>query len=268
MLSVIIITHNESDWIENCIRSIVPIADEIVVVDDGSTDDTLSICKKLGAKIFHHPWEGFSNQKNFAITKTTGDWIFFIDADERLSNEAVAEIKTIISKKEIKVCAIPRQNIFLGQKMYHGGWWPDYVTRLALKDDIIGWEGDLHESLKTKTESRRLKNPLYHLSHRGITWMLTSSIAYTPIEAKLRFEAHHPKIVWWRLFRVMFTEFWFRFFIKSGWQDGTVGVIEAISQSYNMFLVYVHLWEMQQGKSMEEIYRDLDTTLVKNKFYL
>lgn len=275
MLSAVVITHNEEDWIENCLASVKPIADEVIVVDDGSTDNTVAICKKLGAKVFHHDWEGFSKQKNFAVSKTSGDWLLFIDADERVSKGLAQEIQELVKNHSLlkndsflttSAYAMPRQNIILGQKMRHGGWWPDYVTRLVRKDSFVGWEGNLHESLQAEGEIRRLQHVLYHLTHRGITWMLTTSINYTPIEAKLRFEANHPKVTWWRLFRVMATEFWYRFFVKSGWRDGTVGVIEAISQSYNLFLVYVHLWEMQKGKSMEEIYKKIDSDLVSHGF--
>lgn len=266
MLSVVIVTHNEHDWIENCIASVKPVADEIIVVDDGSTDDTVAMCKKLGAKVFHQDWPGFSKQKNFAVAKASGDWILFIDGDERLSKDLASEIKSKINAAGVGAYAMPRQNIFLGQKMRHGGWWPDFVTRLVCKASFAGWEGDLHESIKIKGETQKLKNPLYHLTHRGITWMLTTSINYTPIEAKLRLDVNHPKITWWRLFRVMITEFWYRFVVKSGWRDGMVGVIESISQSYNMFLIYVHLWEMQKGKTMDEIYKEIDNKLSKNGF--
>ena len=267
MLSVVIITHNEQDWIENCLRSVKPIADEIIVVDDGSTDRTTEICKSLGAKIFHHDWEGFSKQKNFALTKAHGDWIFFLDGDERISKELASEIKKIISNsEEIGTYSIPRQNIILGKKVRYGGWWPDYVVRLVNKKNIVGWTGNLHEQLKTATSPNRLNGALYHLTHRGITWMLTKSIIYTKVEAKLRFEADHPKVVWWRLFRVMGSEFFDRLVLKSGWRDGMVGVIEAISQAFNMFLIYVHLWEMQQGETMENKYKNIDKKLSQDGF--
>lgn len=267
-LSVVVITGNEEEWIGNCLRSVSPLNAEVVVVDQGSTDKTVEISKSHGAKVYQHDWKGFSAQKNFALTKTSGDWIFFIDADERMSKELVKQIREIVASGEPGPASysVPRQNILLGRKMRHGGWWPDPVMRLAKKEAISGWEGDLHEELKVRGEKGQLKGCLYHLSHRGITWMLEKSVKYTPIEARLRFEANHPKVTWWRFLRVMLGEFWFRLITKSGWRDGIVGWIEAISQSYNMFLVYVHLWEMQQERTMPEIYQSVDKELEKNGF--
>lgn len=268
MLSVIIIAYNEEEWIKNCILSAKQIADEIiVVVDDRTTDKTANIAKSLEASIYIQKFKGYSEQKNFALSQAHEDWGFFLDGDERISKELAREIKIIISSSEATgAYSIPRQNIILGQKVRFGGWWPDYVTRLVRKDNIKNWEGDLHEQLKTTGEIKKLKGFLYHLTHRGITWMLTKSIIYTKIEAKLRFDAGHPKVVWWRFFRVMGSEFFDRLVLKSGWRDGIVGVIEAISQAFNMFLIYVQLWEMQQGKTMEDKYKDIDTKLSQDGF--
>lgn len=262
-LSVITITKNEQDWIENCLKS-VSFADQIVIVDCGSKDKTLEICQKYNTEIFYHDWESFSKQKNFALSKTTGDWVLFIDADERVPQKLKEEIKNLDFK--YFAYAFPRKNILLGKEMNFGDWWPDYVTRLARKDKIIAWEGELHEELKIKGEIYKLTAPLYHLSHRGITWMLEKSIRYTELEADLRFRANHPPIVWWRFLRVMFTEFWYRLVVKSGWRDGTVGWVEAIYQAFNIFIIYVRLWELQKGKSMETIYKDLDKKMAKNGF--
>lgn len=262
-LSVIIITKNEQDWIENCLASIA-FADQIVVVDCGSTDKTLEICRKYKADIFTHQWEGFSRQKNFALTKTSSDWVLFVDADERVSGRLKGELANIGT--DYAAYQIPRQNILLGQKMKFGGWAPDYVTRLAKREKIIGWEGDLHEELKVNGSIGKMGGPLYHLSHRSITWMLEKSAKYTTTEAVLRFKAGHPPVVWWRFVRVMLTEFWYRFVVKSGWRDGTVGWIEAIYQAFNMFVIYVSLWEMQKGKTMEKIYQELDKEMADHGF--
>ncbi len=265
-LSFLIITKNEEDWIENCLLSIKEIADEIVIVDVGSTDKTAEICKRFTKAIYKQDWHGYSPQKNYALQKATGDWLFFIDADERLSKSLAREIvNTINDSNAASAYKVPRLNYLLGKPMKHGGWWPDLMTRLARKDQVIGWEGELHEELKVHGSVGKLKSPLYHLTHRGISWMLAKSIKYTRSEAELRFKANHPKVVWWRFPRVMFSEFWFRFIAEKGFLDGQEGFIEAISQSYNMFLVYVQLWEMQKGKTMDELYKQIDKSLEKKE---
>jgi len=265
-LSVVIIAKNEEDWIENCLKSVEFADQAVVIIDDNSTDKTADICRKHKVDLYSRAWEGFSQQKNFALTKTVGEWVLFVDADERVSKELKLEMEKILDNSQAEAYSCPRQNVLLGKFVHHGGWEPDYATRLAKKEKILGWEGDLHEELKIDGKIDNLKNPLYHLSHRGMTWMLEKSIKYTALEADLRFKANHPPVVWWRLLRVMAGEFIDRLILKSGWRDGTVGWIEAISQSYNMFLIYVRLWEKQQGKPMEQIYKDLDKEMAKNGF--
>ena len=268
MISVVIIAFNEEEWLENCILSARQIADEIVVVvDDKTTDKTAEIAKKFGAKVFIHKFEGFSEMKNFAFSKATSDWIFSLDSDERISKELAQEIKEKLKTTPLESAFfVNRKNIFLGKKMHHGGWWPDPVIRLVRRDKFTKWSGELHEVLGESGQVGHLNEVIYHLSHRGITWMLETSIKYTQSEADLRYKVGHPKVVWWRFFRVMATEFWYRLVQKSGWRDGTVGWIEAISQAFNMFLVYARLWEMQQGKPMDTIYKELDKEMAKNGF--
>lgn len=266
-LSFIIITKNEEDWLENCLLSIKGLADEIIIVDVGSIDKTLAIAKRHTKLIFTRDWHGYSTQKNFATEKATGNWLFFIDADERLSSKLASEIKTALENDTpVSAYQVPRLNYLLAKPLRHGGWYPDYVTRLARKDKIKGWKGDLHEALEVDGQIQTLTQPLFHLSHRGIDWMLKKSIKYTQIEAELRFRSHHPKVTWWRFPRVMLAEFFDRLILKQGFRDGIEGWIEAISQSYNMFLIYVHLWELQKSKPMEDIYKDLDKELAKRGF--
>lgn len=261
-LSFIIITKDEEAWIENCLLSIKKIADEIIIVDVGSSDKTLAIAKRYTNLIFTKDWHGYSDQKNFAVTKAQGDYIFFIDADERLSRDLSNELKKLTAQEQtVAGYKIPRRNYLLGKPMHFGGWYPDYVTRLAKKDKIKGWKGDLHEVLEVDGQIQTLTEPLIHLSHRGINWMLKKSIKYTQIEAELRYKSHHPKVTWWRFPRVMLTELVDRLILKQGFRDGMEGWIEAISQSYNMFLIYAQLWEMQNGKTMDELYKQIDKEL-------
>lgn len=265
-ISFVLITKNEEAWISNCLESIKGLG-EIVVVDDGSTDKTVRMCKTYGARVFVHHWEGFSKTKNYGLVQATGDWVFFIDADERVSKELKRKINEIIkANDQARSYYVARQNILLGKKVKHGGWFPDFVLRFAPRKQIVGWKGDLHESLEVIGEKEYLVEALFHLSHRGIQWMLAKSLRYTPIEARLRYDASHPPVTWWRLIKVMIAEFIDRFGVKSGWKDGMVGLIESLSQAYNMFLIYAQLWEMQKGKPMDEIYKEIDEGLAKNGF--
>jgi glycosyltransferase involved in cell wall biosynthesis len=128
-LSVIIITKNEEANIRACIES-VAWADEIIVVDSGSSDATVEICRELGAQVYVHDWPGFGMQKNRALGYATKDWVFSIDADERVTSELRAEIQSALQGAQAVGYEIPRLSSFCGRYMHHSGWYPDYVLRL------------------------------------------------------------------------------------------------------------------------------------------
>ncbi|MGH8711465.1 MAG: glycosyltransferase family 2 protein, partial [Burkholderiales bacterium] len=129
-LSVIIITKNEEQNMRGCLES-VSWADEIIVVDSGSTDGTVGICKEFGAKVLVTDWPGFGPQKNRSLDLATGDWVLSLDADERVPAELRSEIQSIIANPGVHVAfRIPRSSSYCGRVMRHSGWWPDYVTRL------------------------------------------------------------------------------------------------------------------------------------------
>lgn len=248
-LSIVIATKNEEKTIHDCLKS-VGWADEIIIVDDFSTDRTIEIAKRFKAKIFFNRWQGFSEQKNYGFEKTSRDWILFIDADERVTPELKEEILKIVNSSETIFSAynIPRLNNILGKDLYYGGWYPDYQKRLVKREKFKGWVGKLHETMVTQGGIGKLTSNIYHLTHRGITWMLNKSIIYTEYEAEERFNNQHPQMVWWRFFRPPVQEFFFRLIIKCGWRDGPIGLIEAIYQAFNQFIIYARLWEMQRLK--------------------
>lgn len=245
-LSVIIPTKNEEEMIRDCLKS-VRWADEIIVIDDFSKDKTVEIAKKFGAKIFLHRWRGFSEQKNYGFKKATGNWILFLDADDRVTPELREEILQEIKKPKPPFSGydIPRLNNILGKDLYFGGWYPDYQRRLVKRDKFKEWKGKLHEQMLVDGQTGKLKSNIYHLTHRGLSWMLEKSIIYTRYEAEELLKSGHPRMVWWRFFRPMVQEFFYRLIRKSGWRDGMIGWIEAIYQSFNKFLIYARLWEMQ-----------------------
>lgn len=251
MLSIIICTKNEEEVIKDCVES-VTWADEIVLIDDYSVDKTREIARKYRAKVYKHKWRGFSEQKNYGFRKTSGDWVLFLDADERVTLSLKKELKEIEeSKVKFSGYLIPRLNNILGKDLHYGGWYPDYQQRLVKKDKFVKWEGKLHERMVIKGKWGKLRGNIYHITHRGLSWMVEKSIIYSDYEARLMFKKNHPQVKWWSFFRPMAGEFFERLVKKTGWRDGVIGWIEAIYQSFSRFLVYARLWELQMKKKNE-----------------
>lgn len=245
MLTTIIITRNEEQVIGDCLKS-VDFSDEVIVVDSGNTDSTNRIARSLGARLVTSKGKDYSRFREDGLREAKGEWILYVDADERVPLGLKQEIITkITSPENASAYAIPRQNIYLGKPMNFGGWGNDYVIRLLKKSDHFGWYGALHEQPKFRGNLVKLTQKLIHYSHRDLSSMLDKTLVFTGYEAKLRFDIHHPKISWWRIFRVMFSEFWLRFIKLSAWRDGPEGIIDGMFQVYNTFIIYGRLWEMQ-----------------------
>lgn len=147
-LSVAIITKNEGANLERTVAS-VSWADEIVVVDSGSTDDTEAIARKAGAKFFAEEWKGFASQKNSAIAKCTSDWILSLDADEEVSPELATQIRRILESDTAgNICLLNRRNHFLGRWIKHGGYYPDPKLRLFPRGSCLFDERAVHETMR------------------------------------------------------------------------------------------------------------------------
>lgn len=248
MLLVIIITKNEENVIKDCIESAKDIADEIIVTDSFSSDKTVEIAKKLRAKVYQNKFTDFSRQRNFAFSKASGDWILYIDADERLTEDFKMEVKNVLSnfKEEDGIGGfyVHRKTFFMGRD-----WGlTDKVQRLFYKRSFIGWEGIVHETPKIKGKYSEIKSPIIHNTHRNLYQMLEKTNEWSESEAKLRFNANHPTMSWWRFFRVMLTAFTKSYFKEKGYKNGTAGLTEAIYQSFSMFITYAKLWEKQIQK--------------------
>lgn len=256
-LSIVVLTINEEEMIEGCLKSAKGLG-EILVVDDCSTDKTLEIAKKYTDKVFVHKRKDFSDQRNFGLKKATGDWIFYLDADERITKELRKEIEEKIETETEKTgFLVRRRNFYLGREMFS-----DKVHRLFKKKNLKGWKGPLHESPKVYGLIGELKNPLIHFAHRSILAMLKKTEDWSEVEAELRFKAGHPQISWWRILRVMMGEFYEQFFRKKIWRFKTEGFIEGIFQVFSIFITYVRLWEKQRKKSLSESYRELEKKVV------
>ncbi|MGB6838900.1 MAG: glycosyltransferase family 2 protein [Microgenomates group bacterium] len=252
-ISTIIIAKNEEEKIGECLESL-SWADEVIVVDSGSTDKTVEIARKKKAKVIRYTKGGFSDWRNKGAKEAKGDWLLYVDADERVTPLLRKEILTLIKNSPDKsLYAIPRRNIILGKEMKHGGWWPDYVKRLMKKSNFKKWEGELHENPVVDGKLGHLKEPLTHLKHDNLGEMVEKTNEWSQIEARLLFDADHPKMTWWRFFRIMATELWHRLIKLKGFLDGTKGVIYAIYQMWSKFVTYAKLWEMQLNVQKQNV---------------
>ena len=246
-ISAVIIAKNEEDKISDCLRS-VGWVEEILVIDSGSSDKTKYISKKLGAKVLEYNGGSYSEWRNYGLQKSRGDWIFYIDADERCSEGLRKEISEVIyGNGKIGAYAIPRENIILGKVMRHGGWWPDFVKRLYMRGVLKKWSGELHEEPEYTGELGHLKNPLIHQKQNTLSQMLEKTNSWSLVEAKLMYDAKHPKMNLIRFTTAIFREFNKRMFVEKAFLDGSEGIVYAIYQTYSRFISYAKLWELQNN---------------------
>lgn len=266
MISAIILTKNEEERIGACLKSVKFLTDDVIVVDSESNDKTVEIARKLGARVFTRAFDNYVNQKNWAAEKASGDWLLYVDADERVLQPLSEEIKTLVNSGSYSAYAISRRNIILGQEVKYGSFWPDWIIRLVKKSDFTGWKGEVHETLTFKGELGYTTNSLLHLTHRNVDQIVLKSLAWSKIDAKLRFNSHHPQLSTWRFLRILVTELWNQGIKRKGFFNGPVGTIDALMQTFSLIITYTRLWELQQGKPMEEVYRDIDSKLIKEAF--
>jgi glycosyltransferase involved in cell wall biosynthesis len=250
MLSAVIITKNESRMIGDCLKSL-DFVGEIIVVDTGNTDDTDKIAKSVGARVVTSHGTDYSQFRIDGLRAAKFDWILYVDADERVTPALKAELLKVTQNQNFTcgAYAIPRTNIYLGRQMHYGGWGGESVIRLFPKKCLVSWKNPLHEQPVFTGALGKLTGSLVHYSHRDLSSMLIKTIDFTNYEARLRLEAGHPPVVWWRIFRVMGSEFWLRFVRLSAWRDGVEGCIDGLFQVFNTFIIYARLWEMQKEQS-------------------
>lgn len=263
-ISAIVITKNAEEMIADCLDSL-SFCEEIIIVDNKSEDRTCEIAEKMGARVVEHSSHDFSEMRNMGMRKAMGEWLLYIDTDERVTAALAADIKYQISRlpaerANISPAGLPRQ-VKAGEagkytafrvkrkNFYFGNHeWPyiERLERLFRKDKLEGWYGKLHESPKFKGEIGELDGYLCHYTRRNLSAMLEKTIEWSKIEAELRFNSGHPKMTWWRFPRVMLTAFLDYYIKQGGWKVGVVGLIESMYQSYSIFITYARLWEMQE----------------------
>ncbi|MEK7573052.1 MAG: glycosyltransferase family 2 protein [Patescibacteria group bacterium] len=244
-ISGIVIAKNEQDLIRDCLSSL-KFCDEIIVIDNGSTDKTSQIAKEKKANVIEVDTDDFSKLRVEGLRNSKSEWVLYVDADERVTEDLAREIKEKLENPGKYIAfKIKRKNFYLGNHE-----WP-YIERpikLFRKKNLKSWIGKLHESPLVEGEVGELNNFLLHFTHRNLSQMLAKTIQWSEIEADIRFKNNHPVMSLWRFPRVMISAFFNSYLKQGGYKAGTVGLIESIYQSFSIFITYAKLWEKQLDK--------------------
>ena len=248
-LSIALITFNEVARLPACLAS-VDFADEVVVVDNGSTDGTVALARSLGARVLQTPdWPGFGVQKNRALDLATGDWVLSIDADEQVTPELRAQIIAVTSSTAPNshvAYEMNRRSSYCGQYMRHSGWYPDRVLRLVRRGKARFSDHAVHESLRADGPVGRLEGDLLHQSFANFESVLDKVNRYSTASAQALAQRGRrsslPKALahgWWAFFRT--------YVLKRGFLDGQLGLALAISNAEGTYYRYLKLWLAQRA---------------------
>ena len=247
-ISVIIITQNEADQIRECLKS-VTWADEIIVVDGGSTDNTVALCREYTSHVLENPWPGYARQKQFALDHATRSWVLSIDSDERVSDPLMNEIKDILKNPSPQIDGyyMPRLSTFLGKPIRHGGWYPGYQLRLFRREKTTVRQSRVHEGFLVDGQCGHLKNDLLHYTHHTIEASLSRMNRYSSLEAEDRWESGRGRrVAWLEILTHPLSAFLRQFIHLRGFKDGMHGFILAVVTSMVKMALYLKLWERQQ----------------------
>lgn len=248
-LSAIVITRNEAHNLHDCLQSMHGLVDEIIVVDSQSSDNTVAIAQQHGAKVSQPAdWPGFGPQKNRALDLATCDWVFSIDADERVTPELAAEIKNLLQSGDANAAyKVPRLSSYCGKFIHHAGWQPDYVLRLFKRGTARFSDDLVHERVVTEQPVHALKQHLLHYSYLNFSQVLSKVDAYSTASAKQAYARGKRSSVAgalghgaWAFFRT--------YIIRRGLLDGAHGLALSISNAETSYYKYLKLWHMQQAE--------------------
>lgn len=242
MLSVIIITKNEAQHISRCLAS-VSWADELIVLDSGSGDNTVELCKVYTDKVFVTDWPGFGIQKQRALDKASGDWILSLDADEQVTPQLKAEIEQAMKNNQYDGFEIPRLSSYCGREMKHGGWWPDYVLRLFKRETGKFSPELVHERVEVNGKIGKLIQPLLHEAFINPEEVLHKLNSYSSLGARKLHEAGKTTSLGEAILKGLWT-FIRTYFLKAAFLDGQQGLMLAISNAEGAYYKYLKLLEL------------------------
>jgi glycosyltransferase involved in cell wall biosynthesis len=244
-VSAIIVCFNEEERIQDCLES-VRWCDEVVVVDSFSTDRTPEICRRYTERFIQRPWSGYREQKAYAHSQATKEWVLLVDADERVTAELQKEMLEVLTREagHYDGYSVPRLVYYLGRWWRRGGWYPDYDVRLFRRDRATWGGSEPHEKIIVDGAVRRLRHPLHHYSYRNMEDHLARINRFTSISSQDLNKAGGR----WRLSDALLRppgRFFRSYVLKGGFMEGFAGFYVAVTAAVYVFLKYAKLWELE-----------------------
>ncbi len=225
-----IAAKNEADMLPDAIASVQAISDDIVVIDDVSTDETPEIAKRSGARVIKRKLDGFASQKNFGIKKARHPWVLVLDADERVSQELADSIKHLLPRHNTAAYEIAFRNHVGDQWLKHGGLYPDYHPRLINKERAKYGQREIHEQLEVHGDTERISGDIIHFTYKNYAEYINKVKKYSSLEAKV--QSQKPSLL------SVMKEFPYRYIRLRGWKDGVPGLVSAALLTYYRWRLY------------------------------
>lgn len=253
-ISVVVITYNEGKNIKRCLKSARRLADETILVDQHSSDRTVQIAKKFGARIFSYKHTFYVEpSRNFALDKASGKHILILDADEEIPASLAKRLKRLAAGNKVDFVRIPRKNIIFGKWIKHSRWWPDYNVRFFKKGQVA-WSDKIHSVPLTRGQGKDLKaceeEAIIHHHYQSISQYLGRMNRYADIQVKELVDSGY-QFSWADLIKKPTGEFLSRFFAGEGYRDGIHGLVLALLQAFSELVKYLKVWEKLRFKAQE-----------------
>lgn len=237
-LSAVLIVKNEEANIGRCLQSIT-FADEIIVLDTGSTDQTVNIAKTLGAKVFHlDKWEGFGKAKHRAVELASNDWILSLDADETISPDLKSEVLEILKDPKFDIYSIKRKSFYLGRIINHSGWDNDYPKRLFDRKKAQFNDKAVHESVVSNGNLGKIENHIFHYTYPTIDSHIKKILFYSDLSSEQKKKANLMLSVLRGALKLIKM-----YVIQKGFLDGREGFVLAVLSSFGTVIKYFKIWE-------------------------
>lgn len=242
MISAVVLTHNDETHLGTTLASLAW-CDEIIVVDDFSTDKTEAVAKKFATVVFKRSLkDDFSAQRNFGLSKAKGDWVFFVDSDEIVSQELAQEVKKAIKSEQYEGFTLRRKDFIFGRWLERGETSKVRLLRIA-KKDVGQWTRPVHEVWNIHEDVGELFTPLEHFPHQNVAQFLDEINVYSSLNARYLYD-QKVLVSWWHIVGYPVGKFFLNFIFYLGFLDGTAGALVAIFMSLHSFLTRAKLWQL------------------------